>query len=222
MGEGTWAPLLHLTIGRHRIYQKHLQCGYLPPLLSFYSRYFHPPIIPSFSLPFSMTLCYLVKSSSRHFLQRALQPAGLTQVPQGNVKLINISYDHEVYCGTAGILGLTVTGWCLLGLLQGPMERTLPNCPAIGWRGPSRGSHLLISPQLLLGRAAKATLRTLLCLPVDTLSAQGRKPGGFVLRKRGKGRVGIWSPCWKEEIRLSWEQADHRKKKASDVESCKC
>lgn len=154
-----------------------------------------------------------VKVQFKSLPPKSPPPSGLTQVPQGNIKLNNISYDHEVYCGTAGILGLTVTGWCLLGLLQGPMERMLRNCPAIGWRGPSWGSPLLVSPQLLLGRAAKAMLRTLLRLPVDTLSAQGRKPGGFVLRKRGKGRVGIWPPRWKEEIRLSWEQADHRKKK---------
>lgn len=133
-----------------------------------------------------------VKVQFTSLLPKSPPASGLTQVPQGNIKLINISYDHEVHCGTAGIVGLTVTGWCLLGLLQGPMERTPRNCPAIGWRGaklaltPSRPSLPNCYWAELL---KKAMLRTLLRLPVHT-QCSGEKARWVCAEETWEGKGG--------------------------------
>lgn len=95
-----------------------------------------------------------------------------------------------------------------------------PARPASAGRGQA-GTHSssLTLPHLPPGRAAETMPATFLSLAVDVLSSHRRKPGGFVL---GKTRAGTGPPGWKEEIRVSGQQAGPRDKRAAGVGGCKC
>ena len=91
---------------------------------------------------------------------------------------------------------LTLTGWCLRGLPQGPKERTLAG-------GSQAGAHSfsLIFPHLPLGKAAKITLKTLLSLPVTCSFLHGESQVGLYRgRKVGKRSQGFGYHLGKKEI----------------------